>query len=233
MRSSTCPWNRNKTARRSFAAVQLRRARRQVEQVLCRAALPEEATILSPWHGQNIQRYANNLIVFRDRNEHGIASFLDASGSVRSSSLAAEETSRKRGCKCQHPRPIHLVNTISPPRPTTRPPLIIIGQRRISTVTGVTISPKSIQPPLTTIARWPTSIPAKRTSSRKNSCGLHYWIRRRFARRGVWLRQIEQQNLGLGFGLDDERGLVLGGCAVTLPHLGAVEGDDTACRLQP
>jgi hypothetical protein len=143
------------------------------------------------------------------------------------------ETSRKRGCKCQHPRPIHLVNTISPPRPTTRPPLIIIVQRRISTVTGVTISPKSIQPPLTTIARWPTSIPAKRTSSRKNSCGLHYWIRRRFARRGVWLRQIEQQNLGLGFGLDDERGLVLGGCAVTLPHLGAVEGDDTACRLQP
>jgi hypothetical protein len=218
MKSSTCPWNRSNKARRPSHTV---------------AARGNDIVTVVGQDAQSIQRYANNLFVLRDRNEHGIVSFLEALGSVRSSTLAAEETSRKRGCKCRHPRPIHLVNTISTPRPTMRPPRIITAKRRMNIVMGATISPKSIQPQLTTIAPWRMSIPAKRTSSRKNSDGVHGSDPAALCRPARPLRQIEQQNLGLGLGLDDERGLVLDRRSVTLPHLGAVEGDDAARRLQP
>jgi hypothetical protein len=46
---------------------------------------------------QRIQQYANRFFVFRARNERGFLPFPGASAWVRSSSLAAEETSRKRG----------------------------------------------------------------------------------------------------------------------------------------
>ena len=68
----------------------------------------------------------------------------------------------------RHQRPIRLPSTITTPRPIMRPLLIITVKPRITTITGVTTSPKSIQPRLIAIVRRPTSIPAKPTSTRKD-----------------------------------------------------------------